>query len=135
MISRLPPRHTATAVPSALSAPSALSGFDLLCFLGVSASLRRFQLSWVCGLPLCGAGWLATRLFVAWVLCSAGPVAAPERPSATRPQDAILPHEKPSGFASKYAQIPAVLRLNRAGLHFHVAPPHQSTKPDPTCHV
>ena len=51
------------------------------------------------------------------------PVAAPERPSATRPQDAILPHKRASALAYKYAQMPAVLRLNRAGLHFHVAHP------------
>jgi hypothetical protein len=69
------------------------------------------------------ATWLATRLFVAWACASVGPVAAPERPSATRPQDAILPHKRPSALAYKYAQMPAVLRLNHAGLHFHVAHP------------
>jgi hypothetical protein len=67
--------------------------------------------------------WLATGLFVACACASVGPASAPERPSATRPQDAILPHKRPSGLAYKYAQMPAVLRLNHAGLHFHVAHP------------
>jgi hypothetical protein len=76
---------------------------------------------------LCGAGWhtgwqqLATRLFVAWAGASVGPVAAPERPSATRPQDAILPHKRPSGLA--------FLRLNHADLHFHVAHPPDVREP------
>ena len=39
---------------------------------------------------MASCGGVATRLFVAWVYASVGPVAAPERPSATRPQDAIL---------------------------------------------
>jgi hypothetical protein len=77
------------------------------------------------GTASCGglATQLATRLFVAWACASVGPVAATERPSATRPQDAILPHKRPSGLGYKYAHMPTVLRLNHAGLHFQVAHP------------
>jgi hypothetical protein len=42
---------------------------------------------------------LATRLFVAWAGASAGPVAAPERPSATGTQDGVS-----NGGTSKLAK-------------------------------
>ena len=72
---------------------------------------------------MASCGGLATRLFVACTCASVGPAEGQGRPSATRPQDAILPHKRPSSLGYKYAQTPAVLRLNRAGLHFHVAHP------------
>jgi hypothetical protein len=37
--------------------------------------------------------------------------------------DAILPHKCTPCIEYTYAQIPAVLRMKRAGLHFQVAPP------------
>jgi hypothetical protein len=56
------------------------------------------------GMASCGG--LATRLFVAWACASVGPASAPERPSATRPQDAILPHKRPAGLATSMLRCP-----------------------------
>ena len=76
-------------------------------------------------------GGLATRLFLASARRVLGAITG--RPSATRPQNAILPHlvsgeyevfdgapQVPLALRTRYAQIPAVLQLNHAGLHFHV---------------
>jgi hypothetical protein len=70
-------------------------------------------------LALCGAGWQpARRLATAAVWCKRG-----RWPIDNRPQLTKLPHNGTCALRTTYAQIPPVLLMNCAGLHFLVAHP------------
>jgi hypothetical protein len=81
---------------------------------------------------LCGAGshtgWQPASLW-------RGPVRRLAPLRHRKPQDAILgchpAPQKASDPAYKGAQMPAVLLLNRASLHFHVARPHDGVRWQP----